>query len=719
VKTISALLLVMGLLSSSAVYAANGPDEPDAPAAVETAPTMPAEAEPAPPPAEVAPEPTYPDAAEPAPPPVEAEPAPPPVEAGPAQPPVEAGHAPAVPAHPASSSPGHVEMKDIRSTDDYVTLNFTNIDINALIKVMSELTRRNFILDEKVTGKITIMTPTKMSPDEAYQVFLSALEIKGFTAVEDGTVTRIIPAATARQSGLKVVEDGDLRGEGYATKLIRLKFVNPQDIVHALSPLITRDGSLIAYTYSNSVIITDSVYNIRKIESLIHAMDIAAPEGRGRINVYNLKNANAEEIAKLLSTLVARIPVPAPARSAAQQTTPTTILEGAVNISADKSTNSLIIVASPADFELVKDVIEKLDVRRRQVYVETAIIEMSLAKQRELGFEFQAANLDQLEGSTATLGVGGTNFGNIGNAMVSGPAALAATNGLAVAAVKGTFTFKGTEYLNIGALLHAVQSDADVNVLSTPNILTTDNQKAEIMVGQNVPFKTAQTQNATTGGSALLNTYERKDVGIKLSLTPQITSDDNVRLEVNQEISDVVETSSVSDAGPTTNKRSASTTVVVKDRETMVIGGLIRDNVTSSTMKVPLLGDIPILGWLFKYKTSKVEKTNLMIFITPHIIKTPEESALLTKQREDVLNEFRKEYHIEKKSSGPSSMEEPTDKRGSVEPAVVSTNNGAGAVKSPPTSTAHDAEALVSGPVTTASSGPVEEKTATPAEGTR
>ena len=618
-----------------------------------------------------------------------------------------------------ATSANQVEIRKIKSSDDYVTLNFTNIEISALIKVMSELTRRNFILDERVTGKITIMTPTKMSPDEAYQVFLSALEIKGFTAVEDGTVTRIIPAASARQSGLKVIQDGDGRGEGFVTKLIRMKYVNPQDMVRAITPLVTKDGLLIAYPNTNSIIITDSVYNIKKIEVLIHAMDVPAPEGRGKINVYNLKNANAEDIAKLLTALVARLPAPPQGVSVGQAST-NTILEGPVNVSADKSTNSLIIVGSPTDFELVKDVIQKLDVRRRQVYVETAIIEMSLTKQRELGFEFQAANLDQLEGNTATMAIGGTNFGTIGNAMVNGPAALATTSGLAVAAVKGTFTFKGIEYLNIGALLHAVQNDADVNVLSTPNILTTDNQKAEIMVGQNVPFKVAQTQNATTGGAALLNTYERKDVGIKLSLTPQITSDDNVRLEVNQEISDVIATSAANEAGPTTSKRSASTTVVVKDRETMVIGGLIRDNVTSSTIKVPLLGDIPVLGWLFKYKTNQIEKTNLMIFITPHIIKTAEESAELTRERENILNEFRKEYHIEKKSEGQHSMLKPSDNRGNVEPAALSADGGAaGAVTSSPTSTTPAAEAVKSDPTTTVSSAPAVEKAAAPAEGTR
>jgi general secretion pathway protein D len=649
VKKLAALLLVMGLVSASASYAKSRPDEPDAREAAAFAST--------------------------------------------------------VPAAPADQ----VNLKKIKSNDDYVTLNFTNIDISALIKVMSELTRRNFILDDKVAGKITIMTPTKMSPDEAYQVFLSALEIKGFTAVEEGTVTRIIPAATARQSALKVIEDGDIQGEGFVTKLIRLKFINPQEIVGTISPLISRDGSLIAYPNTNSIIITDSVYNIKKIESLVRAIDVVAPEGKGKINVYYLKNANADDISKLLSALVSRLPVP-PGGGAPRPGGPATILEGAVHISADKSTNSLIIVASPGDFELVKGVIQKLDIRRRQVYVETAIIEMSLAKQRELGFEMQVPiNQSSFDAGKATA-VGGTNFGNIGPAVVGGPAALASMNGLAVGAVKGTFTFKGIQYLSIGALLRALETDTDVNVLSTPNILTTDNQKAEIMVGQNVPFITGQTQNAVTGSGTLFNSIQRQDVGIKLSLTPQITSDDNVRLEVNQEISDVIASTSTSLAGPTTSKRSASTTVVVKDRETMVIGGLIRDNVTSSTMKVPLLGDIPILGWLFKYKTSTIEKTNLMIFITPTIIRTAEESAELTRHKEQTLEDFRKEHHIEKKSGAMQSTLKPPVKTGSVEPELKSADTGTvGEEKSFPAPSAPAGEAVVSVPSTSVTSMPAAE----------
>ncbi len=589
--------------------------------------------------------------------------------------------APAAPAQPSDQ----IDLQKIKSGQDFITLNFNNIEIPALIKVMSELTRKNFIIDERVTGKVTLMTPTRISPSEAYQVFLSALEIKGFTAVEDGKVIRIIATAAARQSGLKVVPDGDMRGEGFVTKLIRMAYVNPQDISRTLTPLISKDGNLIAYPATNSLIITDSVHNIKKIESLIRALDVRAPEGKGKINVYYLRNANADDIAKVMSSLVARLPaVPGGAQVPMG---PATILEGTVTITADKATNSLIIVASPIDYETVKDVVQKLDIRRRQVYVEAAIIEMGLARQRELGFEFQATSLNQLD-SSKVIAVGGTNFGNIGNAVVNGPAGFASMNGLAVGAVKGTFTFKGVEYLNIGALLRALQTDGDVNVLSTPNILTTDNQKAEIMVGENVPFVTGQSQSTATGGGSILTTVERKDVGITLKLTPQITSDDNVKLDIYQEISAITATAGLNPniVGPSTSKRSASTTVVVKDRETMVIGGLIRDNVMSSTSKVPLLGDIPILGWLFKYKTSKVEKTNLMIFITPYIIKNEADAEAITQRKANALEEFRTEHRIEKKDMGglaepkkPGARPEQTD-----QPAAGPKKDDAGAAAPAP-----------------------------------
>jgi general secretion pathway protein D len=574
---------------------------------------------------------------------------------------------------------------------DYITLNFSNVDISALVKVMSEYTRKNFVLDDKVTGKVTLMTPTKVSPEEAYQIFLSALEIKGFTAVEDGKITRIVPTSMARQSGLKVIRDNDMQGQGYVTKVIHLNYVsNPQDVVRTLTPLISRDGSILAYPETNSIIVTDSVFAIRKIEQLVQAMDIPTPTGKGKINVVYLKYASAEDIAKVMQALVSRIPIH-PGGAAAAPAGPATILEGTVTITSDKLTNSLIVVGSPSDFETIKEVIAKLDIRRRQVYVEAAIIEMGLSKSRELGFEFQATNLDTLEGSNKIQAVGGTNFPNassgqgIVSTMVEGPAAFANFTGLAVGAVKGTFTFNGTEYLNIGALLRALQSDSDVNVLSTPNVLTTDNQKAEIMVGENIPFITGQSQTPATGGGAILTSVDRKDVGISLKITPQITSDDNVRLDINQEISNVTQTPGLNPnvVGPSINKRAANTTVVVKDRETVVIGGLIRDNLVTGESKVPLLGDIPILGWFFKYKSTQIEKTNLMIFITPYIIKNENDALAITQRKGDALSKFREENRIPSKDMGgliesrkPAPANAVSGPSGTVVPMPDTTNGG-------------------------------------------
>ena len=632
---------------------------------------------------------------------------------------MESGSSPAIAPMPAPaptvSAPHPISAPKV-SSDNYVALNFTNVDISALVKVMSELTRRNFILDERVTGKVTIMTPTRITPDEAYQVFQSVLELKGFTAMEDGKVTRIIATATARQSGLKVYQENNMRGEGYVTKLIRMNFVNPQEIVRTIAPLMTKDGSIIAYAPTNSLIITDSVSNIRKIESLLRVLDVAAPEGKGKINVYYLRHANAEDIAKIMQALVSRLPAPQ-AGGAVPHAGPSTILEGAVNITADKATNSLIIVGSPGDFETVKDVLQKLDIRRRQVYVEAAIIEMSLSKSLDIGFEFQYVDKNNINNTNATsvAPYGGTNFGNIGNVITGGPAGLAAINGLVVAAIKGAFTYNGVQFLNVGALLHALQANGDVNVLSTPNLLTMDNQKAEIMVGSNIPFVTGQSQNAATGGTAILTSVERKDVGITLKLTPQITSDDSVRLDIYQEISDIISTPGLNPnvVGPSTSKRSASTTVVVKDRQTMVIGGLIRDNVNASTSKVPLLGDIPLLGWFFKTKTTSVDKTNLMIFITPYIIKSEFDAEELTSRKSDAQEKFRQEYRIEKKrveSILPKPSAVSQQSRG--ESAPVQKNENAVALQSTPTSTVETQDAaplLQSAPTAT-----VEKKEAAP-----
>jgi general secretion pathway protein D len=447
-----------------------------------------------------------------------------------------------------------------------ITLDFNNVDLPVFVKFISELTRKNFIIDEKVKGKITIFSPAKITVDEAYNVFLSVLELKGFTALPVGEVIQILPSTE----------------------------VPPQRSV----------------------------------------------------NVYYLENANAEELLKVLSGLVARSPTPTPVRTAVR--TPGEF-EGPVQLFADKSTNSLIIMASPSDYNALKEVIQKLDVKRRQVYVEAVIMEIGVDKLREIGVEVQAPLRTDSSGNlTDTFqAAGGTNFGGIGTFATTGPVGL---TGLAIGVVKGTFKFAGQEFLNIGALLRALQTDTNVNILSTPQILTSDNQKAEIVVGENRPFPTGQSQ--TVGGN-VLTTIERKDVGITLRLTPQIMESSQVRLDVFQEISTISDSASQTVGGtfvgPTTNKRSANTSIIVRDQQTVVVGGLIRDNITKTVRKVPFLGDIPILGWLFKIQTRRTEKTNLLIFLTPYIVREPNEVAQIRENKAQDMKDFLKKEKVEKR----------------------------------------------------------------------
>lgn len=535
------------------------------------------------------------------------------------------------------------DVKEITKEGDYITINFNNIELQAFTKFISDLTKKNFIIDDKVQGKVTIVSPTRISKEEAYQTFLSVLEVKGFTAVETDNVIKIIPSREVKQSGVKVISDKerDIRGEGFVTKIFHLNYVSPAELTKTITPLISKDGNIIPYLPTNALIITDSYSNIKKLTDIVNILDIEPPKGKGKINVYYLKNASAEDVAKVLTGIVSKVPVGQQAGAPATGIRSVSF-ESGVLVTPDKATNSLVIIASPEDYETLKSVISQLDIKRRQVYVEAAIMEISLDKQRELGIEFRS--VEKLNDNRVTS-FGGTNFGGIG-AATTGPEGFANILGLAVGIVKGTFTFHGVEFLNIGALVRALQSESDVNILSTPNILTTDNQKAEIMVGENVPFITGKSQGA---GGVTLTTIERKDIGITLRLTPQISSDDHVSLEIYQEISALAEAAGFdpSVVGPITTKRAANTTVVVKNAQTVAIAGLIRDNKSTIEHKIPLLGDIPLLGWLFKFQTKKAEKTNLMIFLTPHIIKESEDADTILKEKKEKMEEFKKERGIE------------------------------------------------------------------------
>ena len=575
-----------------------------------------------------------------------------------------------------------------------VKVDFKEVELPVFIRLVSDVTGKNFIFDEKITGKVTVITPEAVSVDGLYQLFLSVLQFKGYAAVPtDNNLIQIIPLSEAKQNWTEVLSDEN--GQGFVTRLISLTYLNANDGIRVLTPLVSKNGVISADFQTNTIILTDTAKNVERLASVLSALDKEPPRGKGEINVYPLENAEAEGVAGSLTTLLAKQPPPQPGQppslrvgltspitvtadkmrnaliivaapedyaamkgvigkldvkrrqegkinvyplknaeaedvaktlmtlfSKSPQATPgqlpglSVTLNGPVNVTADKATNSLVIVAAPEDYDAVKAVIRKLDIRRRQVYVEAAIIEISLSKLKQLGIEFRSVT-NPTNGSVTPFG--GTNFGSIGSA-VSGPATLANLTGLAAGVAKGFFTFGGTEYLNVAALVTALQTEEGVNILSTPHLLTTDNQKAEIVVGENVPFISAQSQ--TTGGNVLTN-IDRKDVGITLRLAPRVSEGDFVKLDIYQEISALTDQAgfNVNTVGPVITKRYASTTVVAKDGETIAIGGLIKNNVDTVHDQIPILGDIPYLGRLFQYDKKTVDKTNLLIFITATIVK--------------------------------------------------------------------------------------------------
>ncbi len=382
----------------------------------------------------------------------------------------------------------------------------------------------------------------------------------------------------------------------------------------------------------NAIMLVAGKTVTEQILSLISQLDIPSPPGRGGINVYMLKNADAEEVAKVLNNMTGG---KGASRKKGAPATRIPKLRSKVNVTPDKATNSLVITGSVEDYETLREVIEKLDIRRAQVFVEALIMEVTTSKTRQFGVEWRTTSNFSEPGVKA---VGGTNFGNINN-VAQNP--LDTPTGLAIGVIDGTISFGGKKFLNLGALVHALQSETDINILSTPNIMTTDNEEAKIVVAQQVPFSTGAAQN--TGGTTL-TTIERKDVGLTLKITPQISESNDVRLEVYQEISSISPVQIDKAQDIITNTRSIETTVIVKDAQNVVLGGLIRDNLNDVENKVPFLGDIPLLGWLFKSSSKEWQKTNLLVFLTPHIIRHKSDIDRITnaqKLNESAPEEFK------------------------------------------------------------------------------
>jgi general secretion pathway protein D len=612
--------------------------------------------------------------------------------------------------------------------EERISIDFHDADILAVIKFISELTGKNFVVDSKVKGKVTVISPTKITIEEAYRMFESILEVEGYTTVPAGKAIKIIPAREAKEKGIEAItpkRGSSLNEDRIITRIIHLKFIDADSLLTVIKPLVSKESSLVSYAYTNDIILTDVASNIKKIltiiqeldiegfqeelsvvsleyadaktlaaelktifeekakaptvtptrrprpttapavgkriikilpdertnsivlvanaddtatiKKVIHDLDVPAPKGKGKINVYYLRNADAEEMSKVLTEITSKVKPSKEPKAGVE-------FAGEVIITPDKSTNSLVITASPQDYEVLRGVIEKLDIRRLQVFVEGLIMEISMDKARELGIEFQFSGVeyDRSFRDATIKGFGGTSFGDINQARTN-PFDL---TGLILGAADGTISFAGNTFLNIAALIRALQTDSDVNILSTPHLLTMDNQEAEIVVARNVPFKVRTT--ATASGFPV-EEIERKDVGLTLRITPQISEGDFVRLEIYQEISNVLETPIAGATDLVTSKRSAKTTVVVKDHQPIVLGGLISDSVDESIKKVPFLGEIPLMGNLFKVTKHTGGKTNLLLVITPHIIRTAKDLEGFYEEKKGEIKKFQEESKIQKR----------------------------------------------------------------------
>jgi general secretion pathway protein D len=576
----------------------------------------------------------------------------------------------------------------------YVTIDFDNVDIALFIKFISELTGKNFVIDTAVRGKVTIISPTKITVKEAYKVFESVLEVHGFTTVPAGSIIKIVPMTDARSKDIET-QFGEERTEPedkVVTQLIPLKYANPEEVRNVFGPLISKSSVMVPYAPTGMLIVTDVLSNIKRLLEIIQVIDVAGtgeeisvipleyagaedtarslngifqarsgtkgaqagskiqivadertnsliilasevdtlkvrelidiidretPRGEGNIHVYYLQNANAEDLREVLAAIPSK-----QGETAQAGTSP--VVSKDVQIVADKATNSLIITAKKTDYLILEDVIKKLDIPRNMVYIEALIMEVSMKKQLDLGVEWLGGR-PAGEISDYDIGVFGssnpdaTNMPSVDdNGMVSLPA------GFSLGVLGDTITINDVKFPTIGAVVRAYGTDSDVHILSTPQIMTTDNEEAEITVADNIPFLTRM---GTSASEVDYSNYEFKDVGVTLNITPQINQERFVRLKISQEVSQVVNQERV--GLPTTLVREAKTTVVIKDGQTVVIGGLIDETENTTNYKVPLLGDIPILGYLFRSTSRSMDKKNLYIFLTPHIIENPAEAEAL------------------------------------------------------------------------------------------
>jgi general secretion pathway protein D len=574
-----------------------------------------------------------------------------------------------------------------------VTLNFSDADLVAVINSVSQITGKNFIIDPRVKGKITVVSAKPLNEDEVYNVFLSILQVHGFATVPTKNAIKIIPDATAKQNATPLTDSASGPDDQLITRVLTIKHMNSAQLVPILRPLVAQQGHLAAYAATNVLIISDRAANIRRMERIVSEMD---KESDSDIEVIKLRHAFAAEVVRLLSGLSNASPQQKASgiravSFTADERTNSILLSGekssrlkyraiisdldspvessgnthvvylryaeaknladilnnvgkevikaeannstsagagnkndTVSIQADETSNALVITAPASVFPSLRSVIQQLDIRRAQVHIEAIIAEVSLDTANELGVQWLVDGGGNGPSLSSQMSGTGSSIGAIATGVAAGAAA-AIPDGLSLAL--GSVS-EGND-VNFVTLIRALNTDTETNLLSTPSIVTLDNQEASIIVGQNVPFVTG---SSTVGTTNPFQTIERKDVGTSLMVKPQINEGNTITLDIDQEVS-TVSLAATSAVDLVTNKREIKTTVQLEDGQMLVLGGLIDDTVIKVEQQVPLLGDIPFLGALFRSESTRRIKQNLLVFIRATIIRDPKLARDLSQKK--------------------------------------------------------------------------------------
>lgn len=572
--------------------------------------------------------------------------------------------------------------------DDTWVVNIKEADIHEFVSQVAQITGKTFVIDPRLKGNVTVVSSVPMNADAVYELFLSVLRVHNFTASPSGDVIRIQTTATGKQGPGPDGEVQELPPEELITRVIAAQNVESGELVKILRPLIPQYGHIAAVAQPNIVIISDHANNISRLTRMIEQIDVAdedeitvvplreawvgtvvalleklAPEQIGQgaagpqriqlianernnsivvrgkprptaeilklidkldqpattttgAQVFRLNHANATDVANILSALLSD------KEGGGENAEPTTI-------QADESLNAIVARANPGTINELREILDKLDVRRTQVLIEAAVVEVNLSNREDIGVETAIA-----DGEGDTVPLASTSLSGVVSQLLNNLTEEGADGGevsidvLAGLASVSTPTLAAARVnpdgISFGGIITALATSSDANLLSTPSIMALDNQEAVIVVGQQVPFRTGSFTTTGDGSSNPFTTVQREDVGLTLKVTPHVHEGTSVRMEVDQEITNIVETP-IGDAGfadVVTSKRQITTTILAEDQQIIVLGGLIQDNVTQTRRKVPLLGDIPGLGFFFRSTGDSRTKTNLLVFLRPTVIKT-------------------------------------------------------------------------------------------------